>query len=508
MIMNIFSHLVARSTFRNSQIAFQPVLMLAYVLMVGVLYPLSGQLNHQIAHAQPASFADTIEPLLPSVVNIQATATVSGRVEGNLFGAIPKNSPFGNELLDQFRNGQRPRQAQAQGSGFVIDAKKGHIITNNHVVEDATEILVITQDGTELMAELVGRDPKTDLAVLKVKPSNKLKQIKWADSDKARVGDWVLAIGNPLGLGGTVTTGIISARGRDIRSGPYDDYIQTDASINRGNSGGPLFNVQGEVLGINTAIYSSNGGSIGIAFAIPTNLARQVIDQLIRFGETKRGWLGVFIQEVTDEIAEGVGLKQATGAMVSSVQDKSPASDAGIQAGDVILEFNGTTIESERILQRVVASIDPNKTVSIKIWRDRKKITLHVKLGRLETANNTQKAEESKTRDKSSNAVGTKLTALNVRVAPLNDQLRNQYKIADSVPNGLLVLDTLDGTGPSENSLFRGMVITQINQQDVTTANKAKGILKQAAKDRKQAVLVRFYFADGSASFVGVKLKK
>ncbi|MCH9844074.1 MAG: Do family serine endopeptidase [Alphaproteobacteria bacterium] len=473
-----------------------------------ITFSLFCMVNYKIAYAAnpPAEgFADIVEKLLPSVVNIQTTATISK--DTGEFENLPKNLPFSEEFWKKFRE-QMPRQAESQGSGFVIDANKGFIVTNNHVVENAVNIRVLFHNEKEVEAELVGRDPKTDLALLKIKPFRGLQAIEWADSDKARVGDWVIAIGNPLGLGGTVTAGIISARGRDIRSGPYDDYIQTDASINRGNSGGPLFNIDGKVVGINTAIYSGSGGSIGIAFSIPSNLARNVIGQLAQFGETKRGWLGVFIQEVTPEIAQGLDLKKAEGALVSSVQDDSPAKKAGLEVGDVIIEFDGQKVDNQRTLPRIVANTAPNESVTVKIIRNGKTISKKVTIGRLETVQDDRLAATPKQQKPSEKSKGVSLKELNIKVAKLNDETRAQFNINSSVAKGLVVIELVDNDGATRNNFFPGMVITQINREDVSSLSGARKAIGNALKQSKDSVLVRVYLPGGDATFIGAKLHK
>ena len=464
--------------------------------------------SYKIAYAANPpveGFADIVEKLLPSVVNIQTTTTIN-KDESQLKN-LPKNLPFSEEFLKKFRE-QMPRQAESQGSGFVIDAQKGFIVTNNHVVENAATIRVLFQNEKEVEAELVGRDPKTDLALLKIKPFRGLAAIKWADSDKARVGDWVIAIGNPLGLGGTVTAGIISARGRDIRSGPYDDYLQTDASINRGNSGGPLFDINGKVVGINTAIYSGSGGSIGIAFSIPSNLARNVISQLAQYGETKRGWLGVFIQEVTPEIAQGLDLKKAEGALVSSVQDNSPAGKAGLEIGDVIIEFDGKKVDTQRTLPRIVANTDPNETVSVKIIRNGKTISKKVTIGRLETVQDDRLAEAPQQQEPSAKSKGSSLKELSIKVAKLNGDTSALFNISSSVTKGLVVLELIDGNDTARNNFFPGMVITQINRENILSVSDARKAIKNALKQGKDSVLVRVYLPSGDATFIGAKLHK
>ena len=319
---------------------------------------------------------------MPSVVNISTTQTVT--TTSNQF---PFQFPPGSPFEEMFKDFQRPteRKASSLGSGFIIK-EDGTIITNNHVIDGADDIL-IKVNLKEYKAKVIGADPYMDIAVLKIETKDKFSPVKFGDSDKARVGDWVVAIGNPFGLGGTVTSGIVSARNRDIGMTRYDDFIQTDASINQGNSGGPLFNLKGEVVGINTAIIApGQSGSIGIGFAIPSNAASKVINQLVNYGETRRGWLGVRIQEVTKEIAEALGLKKAEGALVASVGEKSPADKAGIEAGDIILEFDGKKIDTMRTLPKVVANTKVGKNVILKIWRNKKLISKNLKLGRLESS--------------------------------------------------------------------------------------------------------------------------
>ena len=333
----------------------------------------------------PTSFADLAEKLMPSVVNISTTQTI--KTQTSPFPQFPPGSPFG-EFFKEF---ERPteRKATSLGSGFVIK-KDGTVVTNNHVIANAEDIIVRV-DNKEYQAKVLGSDPYSDIAVLKIESSQNFKTVDFGNSDKARVGDWVVAIGNPFGLGGTVTSGIISARNRDINLTRYDDFIQTDASINQGNSGGPLFNMNGDVIGINTAIISPSGASSGIGFAIPANYASTIIDQLIKYGETKRGWLGVRIQPVTDEIATVAGLEEPSGAFIGGVSEDSPAKKGGVKTGDIILEFDGEKIKTMRNLPKVVANTKPNKKVSVKVWRDKKLITLKLTLGRMESAKEFKK---------------------------------------------------------------------------------------------------------------------
>tara|TARA_B100000214_G_scaffold155174_1_gene111274 strand:- start:553 stop:1638 length:1086 start_codon:yes stop_codon:yes gene_type:complete len=341
---------------------------------------------NSLAKTIPNSFADLAEELMPSVVNISTTQTIKTQATPFPF-QFPPGSPFG----EMFKEFDRPteRKATSLGSGFIIK-KDGIVVTNNHVIANADDIIVRV-DNKEFKAKVLGSDPYSDIAVLKINSSNSFKTVNFGNSDKSRVGDWVVAIGNPFGLGGTVTSGIISARNRDINLTRYDDFIQTDASINQGNSGGPLFNTEGDVIGINTAIISPSGASSGIGFAIPANYASTIIDQLIKFGETKRGWLGVRIQEVTDEMAMVAGLKEKTGAFIGGVSEGSPADKGGMKSGDIVLEFDGQKIKTMRNLPKVVANTKPNKKVTIKVWREKKLVTLKFTLGRMESAKEFKK---------------------------------------------------------------------------------------------------------------------
>jgi serine protease Do len=334
----------------------------------------------------PSSFADLADKLMPSVVNISTTQTIKTQTT-----PFPFQFPPGSPFEDMFKEFQKPteRKATSLGSGFVI-SKDGTVVTNNHVIANADDIIVRV-NNKEYEAKVLGADPYSDVAVLKIQSKDNFEPVDFGNSDKARVGDWVVAIGNPFGLGGTVTSGIISARNRDINLTRYDDFIQTDASINQGNSGGPLFNMDGDVIGINTAIISPSGTSSGIGFAIPSNAASIIIDQLVKFGETKRGWLGVRIQQVTKEIADAAGLKEVSGAFIGGVSESGPADKGGIKAGDIILEFDGKKIETMRNLPRVVADTKPNKRVALKIWRDKKIITKRLTLGRMESSKDFKK---------------------------------------------------------------------------------------------------------------------
>lgn len=452
--------------------------------------------SHSVVHAQgPASVADLAEGLMSAVVNISTSQKVADRGGSRNIPVpqVPDGSPFQEFFDDLFPRGEgenndrsTPRTRSSLGSGFVIDAE-GIIITNNHVIADADEITVNFSDGSKLDAELVGTDPKTDIAVLRVKPEAPLNAVKFGDSDKARIGDWVLAIGNPFGLGGTVTLGIVSAVERDISSGPYDNYIQTDASINRGNSGGPLFNMAGDVVGINTAIISPSGGSIGIGFSIPANLATKVVDQLVEFGETRRGWLGVQIQTVTDEIAESLGLEKAAGALVSGVVKDGPAEKSGVQSGDIILEFDGKEVAEMRDLPIIVADTAVDKEVEVLVLRKGEKQTIGVTLGRLEDGEkklaslSTGQAEEEDLATKS---------LLGMQLSELNDKVREEGKISEDI-NGLLINEVDGGSAAEDKGIQKGEIIVQIGQEPVATLSEAEEQLSSLREQgRKNALLM------------------
>lgn len=464
----------------------------------------------------PSSFADLAEQLLPSVVNVSSTQKIEEVEQPNLndipnMPQFPPGSPFEDFFEDFFMdrrgtpNGGMPQNlpAASLGSGFIIDAENGYIVTNNHVVKDADEVRITLHDDSTIPAEIVGRDEKIDIAVLKVDTKKKLTEVKFGNSDRMRVGDWVVAIGNPFGLGGTVTSGIISARQRDINSGPYDDYLQTDASINRGNSGGPMFDLDGNVIGINTAIFSPTGGSVGIGFAIPSNLANPVIGQLIKYGRTKRGWLGVRIQTVTDEIAESLGLDKARGALVASVTPGGPAEKAKLRAGDIVLEFDGKEVEDMRALPRIVAETPIEKAVSLTYWREGKERKAKVDIGELE------KAED----DGLLTAKGKKLTPetksedfdiLGLSVTPLNDELREQYNISNNV-TGVVITDVDRKSQAAEKDIAIGDVIIEVNQSEVNTPKDLEKIIQKAERSNKASVLLLINRND-DVRFVALKL--
>ena len=460
----------------------------------------------------PEGIADVAEKVIDAVVNISTSQTVEAKAGPDNRGAIPQlppGSPF-EEFFDDFFKNRRggkggdlqPRKTNSLGSGFIIDPS-GIVVTNNHVIADADEINVIMNDGTKIRAEIVGIDKKTDLAVLKFKPPRALTAVKFGDSDQLRLGDWVVAIGNPVSLGGTVTAGIVSAKNRDISSGPYDSYIQTDAAINRGNSGGPLFNLDGEVIGVNTLIISPSGGSIGIGFAVPSKTVAGVVSQLQQFGELRRGWLGVRIQTVTDEIAESLNIKPARGALVAGVEEKGPAKPAGIEPGDVVVQFDGKDIKEPKDLSRVVADTAVGKEVDVVIIRKGQEETHKVTLGRLEDTEKVQAA--AKTKDEPVEKPVTQ-KALGLDLATLSKDLRTRYKIKDSVKG--VVITGVDGTSDAaEKRLSAGDVIVEVAQEAVANAADIKKRVDQLKKDGKKSVLLLVSNADGELRFVALSVQ-
>ncbi len=452
------------------------------------------------AAERPGSFANQAEKLLPSVVNI-STTTVVGDRPGAEMPQFPPGSPF-EEFFKNFGDNDRQRRAQSLGSGFIIDAD-GVVVTNYHVIENAEEIRVILADETSFTAKVVGQDKKTDIAILKIEPGEtKLTAVSFGDSDRLRVGDWVLAIGNPFGLGGTVTAGIVSARGRDINNGPYDDFIQTDASINRGNSGGPLFNTSGEVIGINTAIYSQSGGSVGIGFAISSNLASRVADQLVEFGQTRRGWLGVFIQEVTPDIADSLGLKDAAGALVSSVNDSSPAAQGGVQPGDVILKFDGKLIGKMRDLPRIVAETDIGTKVDVELFRQRSIKILEITLGELEQAELVGLVGGVKPTNQSKQSFGS----LGFSVQSLTPKLAVELGL-DAEKTGVVVSEVVSGSPAAEKGLQIGDILKRFGQRAVKGSAEVAKDINDAEKSGRTGVLILIE-RDGRERFLQISFAK
>ncbi len=473
------------------------------------------------ARGAPDGFADLAASLAPAVVNISSQQAVQARADRPSGGdqpQFPQGSPFEQFFHDFMERhgapggnggganrgdngggggdggGESTRRGVALGSGFIIDPA-GYIVTNNHVIEGADEITVTLADGTSFKAKLIGHDDRTDVALLKVESDKPLPAVPFADSDGARVGDWVLAIGNPFGLGGSVTAGIVSARGRDIRQGPYDDFIQTDAAINRGNSGGPLFNMDGQVIGINTAIYSPSGGSIGIGFSIPSNMAKQVVDQLRNFGHAKRGWLGVQIQQVTPDIADGLNLHPAHGAMVASVTDNGPAAAAQIHGGDVILKFNGQDVKEMRTLPRIVAETAIGKQVPVVVWRDGKEVTVQAAIAEL--PDDVQKASASPAAPAPRPADPTMaITGLGMKIAPISDDLRSKYSIgADQ--KGVVVTEITANGAAAGRGLKAGDVIQEVQQETVATAQDVQDRVEKYRKMGRKTVLMLVQNSDG-----------
>ncbi len=461
----------------------------------------------QTAKAQtmkgPASFADLVEGLMPAVVNISSTQKARDPKDIPGLPEFPPGSSF-EDFYEEFmkrRGLDGPViPPSSLGSGFVIDAEEGYIVTNNHVIQNADEVRVTFHDDETIEAEVIGMDEKTDIAILKVDTDKKLTELKFGDSNDLRIGDWILAIGNPFGLGGTVTAGIVSAQRRDINAGPYDNFIQTDASINRGNSGGPMFNVNGEVIGINTAIFSPTGGSVGIGFAIPSSITEPVITQLIKYGRTRRGWLGVRIQEVTEEIAESLGLDDPEGALVASVIENSPAEDAAIKPGDIILEFNGRDVPKIRDLPLIVAETEIGSTVEVVVWRDGKEITRKVEVGELEKAE-----EEGALESKAKKAGEVEVEGTGMTLAPLDQDYREEFGIADNI-DGVLIVDIENTSEAASKRLTPGTIILEINQQQVTTPKNAANIIEEAAAAGRSSVLL-LVSQEGDDRFVALRLK-
>ena len=487
-----------------------------------------------LAREAPPSFADLAAQLLPGVVNVATSQTVhtADGGEGGMpqIPGIPPGSPFeqffrdfmqrqhqgqtpdqgGAPDEDQSQNGDQGggdnpspapqdqrgpvRRMQSLGSGFVIDPS-GIIVTNNHVIDGADEITVTLQDNTSLKAKLIGRDERVDLAVLQVTPpkGKTLTAVAWGNSDTARVGDWVVAIGDPFGLGGTVTAGIVSARGRDINQGPYDDFIQTDAPINRGNSGGPLFDMDGRVVGINTAIYSPSGGSIGIGFSIPSNLAKNVVAQLRSFGRAKRGWLGVRIQQVTPEIAESVGLKDASGAMIAGVNDGGPASKGQLRPGDIVLKFNGASVKEMRNLPRVVAETEIGKAVPVVVWRDGAEQTLQVMVA--EMPDDVKQASAVVTSPVAP-PKSTALAGLGVQIAPISPTTRSRFRIAPD-QKGVVITDVKGDSLAAERGLRPGNVIVEVQQEAVATTGDVEQKISRARAAHRKSVLLLVQTQEG-----------
>ena len=464
---------------------------------LSILILFSTFITSALSRSTPESFADLAEKLMPSVVNISTTQTVKSAAN-----PFPFQFPPGSPFEDMFKEFQTPteRKASSLGSGFII-SEDGTVVTNNHVIANAEDIIVRIKDK-EYKASVVGADPYADIAVLKIDTNEKFTPVKFGDSDKARVGDWVVAIGNPFGLGGTVTSGIISARNRDINLTRYDDFIQTDASINQGNSGGPLFNLDGDVVGINTAIIApGQAGSIGIGFAIPANAASNVIDQLIKFGETRRGWLGVRIQQVTKEIAEVENLKKPQGALVASVSDKSPADKAGIKPGDIILEFDEKKIDTMRTLPKVVANTAVGKSVQLKIWRNKRMVSKRLVLGRLESSSEFKQQKTSK--PKSSKNFDIDSLKINVRDINANDKKTRNLK--SSLTGS--VINEIYNNSPLSGLLNKNDIIIEVQKRPIKSSSELNRVVKNIISQKEQTLLLTVINNRNQRRYLGVKIK-
>jgi len=468
---------------RRNAVALACALGLGTFVVAGAGFAASGK--------GPDSVADTAERVIDAVVNISTSQTVEAQ-KGVQIPQLPPGSPF-EEFFDEFfkKRGEeggsgRSRKVSSLGSGFVIDPS-GIIITNNHVIADADEIYANFPDGSKLKAEIVGKDTKSDIAVLRVKPDKPIKAVAFGDSDKMRVGDWVMAIGNPFGLGGSVTVGVVSARNRDINAGPYDNFIQTDAAINRGNSGGPLFNMDGDVVGINTAIISPSGGSIGIGFAIPSKSVTPIVAQLREFGETRRGWIGVRIQQIDDAIAESLGIGRARGALIAGVNDNGPAAKGGIQTGDIIVKFDGRDVKDMRDLPKIVAETQVGKTVDVVYLRKGKEQTAKLTLGRLEDSEKPQPAALTKQTPQEQKSV-TK-NVLGLGLSGITDDLKKRYKIKDSA-KGLVVVSVDRNSAAAERGIQAGDVIAEIQNEPLVKPEDLLAKLDALKKSGKKAALL------------------
>jgi serine protease Do len=470
-----------------------------------------------VGRPAPDGFADLAARLLPSVVNISTTQTLKAESDQrgeNELPELPPGSPFEQFFHDFFdhhgKNGDEgealPRHATSLGSGFIVDPA-GYIVTNNHVIADADAITVILHDNTNLKAKVVGRDTKTDIALLKVDAKKPLAATVWGDSDRARVGDWVLAIGNPFGLGGSVTAGILSARQRDINSGPYDDYFQTDAPINRGNSGGPMFNMDGQVIGINTAIYSPSGGSIGIGFAIPSSLGEEVVDELKNEPDhtVHRGWLGVRIQAVTDEIADSLGLDKARGALVAGVTPRGPAARAGVRPGDVVLMFNRKAVDDMRHLPRLVAETPVGRTVALTLWRNRKDATVEVKIARLDESS-VQQASAEAAAPKAPPGNGGLVKTLGLTLSGITPDLKDRFSLGDDA-KGVVVVEVTQDSAAAEKGFRPGDVIIEAAQSEVKSPDQLAKEVAAAQKSGRKSILL-LVNRQGDLRFVAIRLDR
>ena len=472
------------------------------LLILGLACTVTGAGSAAAQKRGPESVAPIAEELIEAVVNVSTSQAIRGP-QGLPLPSVPKGSPY-HEYFDEFfdsRNGRSvpDRTVSSLGSGFIVDGKEGIIVTNNHVIDGAEEIQINLHDGTKLKAELIGKDTKTDIALLKVNPKTELKAVKFGSSAAIRVGDWVMAIGNPFGLGGSVTVGVISAKARNINSGPYDDYLQTDASINKGNSGGPLFNMDGEVVGVNTAIISPTGGSIGIGFAVPADAVAPVVQQLREYHEVRRGWLGVKIQSVSEEIAGALGIPDNTGALVAAVTPDGPAAKAGIAAGDVIVTFDGEAVSGMRTLPRLVARAPIDKQVGVDVLRKGEKKTLQVTVGRL------SEDEDAKSAASGDNDAAAPTTLLGLKLAELTDELRAKYGIGAGIKGA--IVDAVDPKSPAASNIKAGDVIVQAADEPVANPQDVAKRIETVKKSSRKTVMLEVEDAKGGHRFVSVPLE-
>ncbi|HEY2444141.1 MAG TPA: Do family serine endopeptidase [Rhizomicrobium sp.] len=475
--------------------------MRRFWMIMGILVP-SVLGSPAFARGAPDSFADLASQLLPTVVNISTTQTLKAGLPQGALPELPPDSPLHDLFRDYLqRNKNLPRHITALGSGFVIDPS-GLIVTNDHVIDGADQISVTFNDGTVLPATVVGRDEKTDLALVRVHAKSPLAAAHFGNSDEARVGDWVIAIGDPFGLGSSVTAGIVSARNRNIAAGPYDDFIQTDAPINRGNSGGALFDMQGNVVGVTSAIFSPSGGSVGVGFAIPSNMARDVVAQLRTYGAARRGWIGVRIQQVTSDIAESLDLVSATGALVADVTPNGPAAKAGLQNGDLIVAFDGKPVVDSRSLPRMVADTPVGKSVGIGVLRKGSKEELRVTVAKLDESANAP--APAKLSSLSVPNIVSRLSRLGFGMAPLDDELRAKFKLGGNV-KGVVITD-VDPDGPAaEKNLQPGDVILEVQNEAVHSPDDVTRRVEAGAKAGRKAVLL-LVSRDGQVNYVGLSL--
>jgi serine protease Do len=472
------------------------------VLVVGLVCAMIGAAPASAQKGGPQSVAPVAEELIEAVVNVSTSQAIRGP-QGLPVPSVPKGSPY-HEYFDDFfdnRGQSAPdRMVSSLGSGFIVDGKEGVIVTNNHVIDGAEEIQVNLHDGTKLKAELIGKDTKTDIALLKVKSQKELKAVKFGSSSGIRVGDWVMAIGNPFGLGGTVTVGIISAKARNINSGPYDDYLQTDASINKGNSGGPLFNMDGEVVGVNTAIISPTGGSIGIGFAVPADTVQPVVEQLRQFGEVRRGWLGVKIQTVTEEMAGTLGIPENTGALVAAVTPDGPAAKGGIESGDVIVRFDQEDVATMRTLLRLVARAPIDKLVDVEVLRKGQKKTLKVTVGRL-----SEDEEVRSELGRDAPPTSPETVVLGLKLSALTDELRSKYGIGAEVKGA--IVNEVDPKSPAAEKIKAGDVIVQAANEPVSDPRDIAKRVESVKKSSRKSVMLEVEDAKGGHRFVSVPVE-